>query len=116
VYQALLNPKKHAEFTGAGATGSPRVGGKFTAWDGYISGRNLELEPPGRIVQEWTTTEWPAESPPSKLEWTFVQKKAGTQVTMVHSNVPASQAESYRKGWVDFYFDPLKKYFAAKAV
>jgi hypothetical protein len=29
---------------------SPRVGGKFTAWDGYIEGITLEMEPDKRIV------------------------------------------------------------------
>jgi activator of HSP90 ATPase len=115
VYHALLNPKRHAEFTGAGATGNSRVGGKFTAFDGYIFGRHLELDPPGRIVQEWSTKEWPSGSSPSRIEWTFIAKKSGTRLSMVQSNVPATQAESYKKGWVDFYFDPMKKYFAAKA-
>ena len=34
VFDAYVNPKKHAAFTGAGATGMPRVGGRFTASDG----------------------------------------------------------------------------------
>ena len=36
----------------------------------------------------------------------------GTEVRMVHSNVPAEQADSYRQGWVDFYWNPLKAYFS----
>ena len=59
VYDALLDPKKHSKFTGSKATGKTKVGAKFTAWDGYISGRNLELEKGKRIVQEWITTDWP---------------------------------------------------------
>ena len=110
VYDALLNARKHATFTGAKATCDARVGGKFTSWDGYITGVNLELEPGRRIVQEWKTTEWPPASPPSRLEWTFAEKSGGTEVTMVHSQVPASQAESYRKGWIDYYWVPLKQY------
>ncbi len=34
VYEALLDPTKHSEFTGSKATGKPKVGSKFTAWDG----------------------------------------------------------------------------------
>src|SRR5689334_13118284 len=79
VYSALLDARNHAAFTGAAATGSGRVGSKFTAWDGYISGKNLELEPGKRIVQEWLTTEWPDGAPPSRLEWTFTPKAGGTQ-------------------------------------
>jgi activator of HSP90 ATPase len=53
VYDALTDPKKHSEFTGSKATGKPKVGEKLTAWDGYSSGKYLELEKGKRIVQEW---------------------------------------------------------------
>jgi hypothetical protein len=43
VYDALLDPKKHADLTGSPATTSDKKGAKFTAWDGYVSGKNLEL-------------------------------------------------------------------------
>jgi activator of HSP90 ATPase len=111
IYEALLDGKKHSEMTGGKATGDSSVGGKFTAWDGYISGTNLELDAGKRIVQEWQTTEWPEGEAPSRLEWTFAGKEGGTEVTMVHSQVPASQAESYRQGWMDYYWTPMKQYF-----
>ncbi len=51
IYSALLDSKKHGEFTGDKAKIDPKVGGKFSAWDGYILGKTLELEPFKRIVQ-----------------------------------------------------------------
>jgi activator of HSP90 ATPase len=111
VYDALVDPRKHAEFTGAKATGQAKVGAKFTAWDGYITGKHLQLEPGKRLVQEWSTTEWPTGAQPSRLEWTFVRKSDGTEVTLLHSEVPSDQAESYRQGWIDYYWEPLKQYF-----
>ena len=111
VYDAFIDARKHSEFTGSKATCDPTVGGKFTAWDGYISGRNLELEKGKRIVQEWVTAEWPKGYPPSKLELTFRKVKGGTEVRMVHSRVPEEQADEYRQGWVDNYWDLLKDYF-----
>ena len=57
VYDTFLDSKKHSEFTRSKATGKGVVGSKFTAGDGYIIGRNLELERGKRISQEWTTTE-----------------------------------------------------------
>jgi len=114
VYEALVDPKKHTEFTGSKATGDPKVGGKFTAWDGYISGKHLTLEKGKRIVQEWRTTEWPEGYEPSTLEFTFKKVKNGTELAMIHSNVPAEQAASYRQGWIDSYWKPLKKYFKEK--
>ncbi len=114
VYDAFLDPEKHAAFTGAEATGEPRVEGEFTAWDGYITGKNLQLEKGKRIVQEWSTSEWPEGYPPSRLELTFRKVKDGTELTMVHSQVPAEQAEEYRQGWFDNYWDLLKGYFGKK--
>jgi hypothetical protein len=34
------------------------------------------------------------------------------RVTLVHSEVPESQAAAYRQGWVDYYWTPLKEYFS----
>lgn len=50
VYEALLDAKKHSEFTGSPATANARVGSTFTAWDGYITGRNVELVRTKKIV------------------------------------------------------------------
>jgi activator of HSP90 ATPase len=111
VYEALIDSKKHSEFTGSKATGKPIVGGRFTAWEGYISGKNLELEKGKRIVQEWTTTEWPKNYPPSKLEIVLKKKDKGTELTFVQSDVPADQAKEIEQGWIDFYWEPLKNYF-----
>lgn len=111
VYQAFMDAKKHSAFTGSKATCDAKVGGKFTASDGYISGKNLELEEGKRIVQEWVTTEWPENYPPSRLELSFKKVKGGTELSMVHSDVPAEQAEDLKEGWTEFYWKPLKDYF-----
>lgn len=111
VYDALLDPRKHSEFTGSKATGKAKVSTKFTAWDGYISGRNLELEKGKRIIQEWVTVEWPANYPPSRLEFAFKEVDGKTELIMVHSDVPIDQVEELRQGWIDYYWKPLKTYF-----
>ncbi len=111
VYEAFIDAKKHSAFTGSKATCNPKIGGKFTAGDGYISGKNLELEKGERIVQEWITTEWPKGYPPSRFELTLKKVKDGTEISMVHSDVPAEQADDIEQGWIDFYWKPLKEYF-----
>jgi activator of HSP90 ATPase len=111
VYEAYVNPKKHAAFTGQDATGTPRVGCRFTAGDGYITGKYLKLEKGKRILQEWTTTEWPEGYPPSILELTLRAKGKRTELMMIHSKVPVEQVEYYAQGWKNFYWAPLKKYF-----
>lgn len=111
VYDTLLDPRKHSEFTGSKATGKAKVGAKFTAWNGYISGKNIDLEKGKRIVQEWVTTEWPENNPPSRLEFTFKEVDGKTELTMVQSNVPTDQEEELKQGWIDYYWKPLKNYF-----
>ena len=87
------------------------VGGKFTAWDGYIFGTFLELEEGKRVVQEWSSTDFPEGYPPSKLELTFREVPKGTEIVMVHSSVPKDQEAETAEGWTEFYWDPLKQYF-----
>jgi uncharacterized protein YndB with AHSA1/START domain len=114
VYDAYVDPKKHAAFTGGKATGKPAVGGKMTAWDGYIFGKYLELEPGKRIVQEWTTTDWIEGYGPSRLELCLSRVPEGTELVMVNSNVPEEQADEVYEGWIEFYWNLLKEYFSKK--
>ncbi len=111
VYGALTDAGKHSEFTGSKATGAARAGARFTAWGGYISGKHVLLEKGKKIVQEWRTTEWPEGAGPSRLTFTLKPSKGGTLLKMVHSKVPSEQAEAYGKGWVESYWEPLKRYF-----
>ncbi len=111
VYEAFVDAKKHSAFTGSKATGQGKVGAKFTAWDGYIFGKFLELVEGKKIVQEWSTTEWPEGYPPSRFELTFREVEGGTEATMVHSGVPTEQAEDIKEGWEEFYWKPLRGFF-----
>ncbi len=59
IYQAWLDSLAHSEMTGGAANMSEQIGAEVSAWDGYISGRNLELVPGERIVQSWRTANLP---------------------------------------------------------
>jgi uncharacterized protein YndB with AHSA1/START domain len=58
IYNAWLDNIAHSEMTGGEAIMSDEVGAEVSAWDGYITGRILELVPGERIVQSWRTTEF----------------------------------------------------------
>ena len=110
IYDAWLNSEGHARMTGGTARVSDKVGGDFEAWDGYIRGKNLILEPYARIVQSWRTTEFSAEDSDSQIEVTFAKAGAGTRVTIRHTRLPA-HGKQYKQGWVENYFEPMGKYF-----
>jgi len=110
VYDAWLDSKTHTKMTGAKAKVSAEVGGAFVAWDGYISGRNLELEPGKRILQAWRTAEFADSEGDSQVEILFKPTKGGTKLTLRHTKLPP-HGETYRQGWIDNYFEPMKAYF-----
>ncbi len=111
VFDALVQPSIAATVIGGECTGDAQVGGSFTHWNDYIQGKHLELVRGERIVQEWTTTEWPKGAPPSRLELQLVGTGGGTELTMTHSSVPSEQAEDYRQGWIDYYWTPMRAHF-----
>jgi len=114
VYDAIMDPDEHMEFTEDTAEGSSEIGGMFYAYDGYITAKNLELEKGKRIVQEWRTSEWPEDYPPSKLEIMLKEMEGGTELTMIHSQVPDEQADDYAEGWKEHYWQKLQSYFRKK--
>jgi activator of HSP90 ATPase len=111
LYLAWLNSKEHSAFTGAKAVIEPRLGGSFSAWDGYIRGTTLELEPYRRILQSWRSSDFPEGSKDSKLEVLFEEVGKGARITLLQSDVPEGQEQQLKQGWLDFYFKPMREYF-----
>jgi activator of HSP90 ATPase len=112
LYKAWLNSDIHAEIIRSSAEIDPGINGKFTIWDGYITGTTKELSENKKIVQYWRTTEFPLDSPDSILEITFDETKEGTKLTLVHTNIPDGQGEDYKQGWKENYFEPILEYFS----
>jgi uncharacterized protein YndB with AHSA1/START domain len=112
IFSAWLDSAQHSALTGSQASVVPAVGGEHTAWDGYVQGKTLELHDGARIVQSWRTTEFPADSPDSRVEITLEPTVGGTLVTLHHTDIPAGQSDKYREGWNEYYLSRMKTYFA----
>ena len=113
LYRAWLSSKGHSEMTGSAAKVQARVGGRFSAWDGYITGKTLELQSPSRIVQAWRTGEFAESDPDSRVEIVLESVDGGTRLTLTHSDIPEGQADSYQSGWEEWYFAPMREYFGS---
>ena len=107
VYEALMDAKKHAEFTGATAKISRQVGGKFTIYGGDIQGENLELEPDKKIVQSWRYSDWP-EGAFSRATFALEDLGGKTRLSFTQSGVPDEHYEEIKQGWTDYYWGPMK--------
>ena len=110
VYEAWLDSEKHTGMTGGEALVSNMVGDAFHAWDGYIEGVNLELDPGKRILQKWRTSEFEESDEDSLLEILFETVEEQTRLTIRHSKLP-DHGMQYKQGWVDAYFTPMQEYF-----
>jgi activator of HSP90 ATPase len=112
IYNAWLSSSGHANITGGQpAQISAQEGAAFTVWNGYITGRNLQLEPGRRIVQSWRTTKFTANDPDSQIEVLLQPAPGGTKVTVHHTNVPDGHTSYRDGGWQRSYFDPMKEHF-----
>ena len=114
LYNAWLDSDSHSEFTRSKAIIEKKVGTTFTAGDGYITGENKLLHMNKRIVQSWRTTDFDEDNEDSLLEVSFEKVEKGTKVTLLHSNLPEDSGKTYRKGWREHYFKPMKEYFDNK--
>ncbi len=113
VYEAYTDAKKHVEFTGAKIVFENEVGGKFSAWDGGLSGENLELVDGKKIVQKWRGDDWP-ERHYSTLTIELFADKEGTKLVLTQENVPDNKFDDINSGWRQYYWEPMKEYFKGK--
>jgi len=109
VYEALMDSRLHARFTGAAARISRKVGGRFSAYDGWLRGTNLALLPDRKIVQAWTSDNrgWPRDHY-SRATFALRRVPGGTRLTFTQSGVPEAAYADIRQGWWDSYWLPLK--------
>jgi len=107
VYGALMDSRKHAQFTGDTASISRKVGGKMMAYGGYITGTNVELVPDEKIVQTWRAADWP-KGHESRVTFSLKPIESGTRLTFTHTGVPDDQHESIKQGWIEHYWTPMK--------
>ena len=103
--------QKHASFTGGKAQISREVGGAYTAYDDYIAGKNIELVPDKKIVQDWRAVDWPGRLfLPHYLEFSAVPEGSAHGF---HTCGSAGKApKEFTQGWTENYWEPMKAYFA----
>ncbi len=116
LYDALLDSKQFSEFTAQSkefSAGSAKIdraeGGAFTLFDGYITGRTIELVPNQRIVQAWHDKEWPA-GVYSIVKFEFKRQGSGTHLVFDHTAFPPRARDHLAAGWKLHYWDPISAY------
>jgi activator of HSP90 ATPase len=104
LYDLYMDAKKHSEVTGGKAVITKKEGAKFSAYNKYITGKNLQLIKDKLIVQSWRASDWQESDMDSTFILSFTQKGNDVVMEMVHANVPDEQAKSLTKGWDEYYW------------
>jgi uncharacterized protein YndB with AHSA1/START domain len=114
IYRAFMTSKKHEAFTANGkAKISRKVGGAFSAHDGYVSGINVELKPGRRIVQAWRVKGMP-EGVYSIVRFELKKVRGGTRLVFDQTGLPPEHVGHLSSGWKARYWTPLKAYLEKK--
>jgi len=79
------------------------------AYDGYISGKNIELVPDKKIVQDWRAVDWP-EGHFSRVAFELTPVPEGTRLDFTHIGIPEGEEASFEQGWIDNYWEPMKAF------
>jgi len=110
IYEILMDSEKHSKLVGSKCDISRQVGGKFSIYDGYIDGINIELVQDKKIVQDWRGEEecWPKDHY-SRLTIELEEIEEDTKLTLLQSGVPEECYEDFDQGWYDYYWNPLKE-------
>src|ERR1019366_4460502 len=98
LYELYMDSAKHSAATGSPARISRRAGGKFTAFGGALSGRNLFVAPNRMVVQAWRSTSFKRGDPDSILVLEFSKTAGGSEIDLVHVNVALHDHEGVKKG------------------
>jgi activator of HSP90 ATPase len=110
LYEALMDSKQFAAFSGRPAEINRELGGAFSLFKGHIVGRNVELVPNERIVQAWRVVTWP-EGVYSIVRFDLKPQGTGTHLVFDHIGFPEGLHDHLAAGWEENYWTLLKKYF-----
>jgi len=112
LFNLYMDSHQHTTVTQSIATISPKEGGRYSAHDQYITGKNLRLVKNRLIVQTWRASNWGEDIADSVFIIALEQKGRDVIVSATHANVPDEEFEDLKNGWTEFYWKPWKEYLS----
>ena len=109
VYEAFMDSRKHAAFSGMPAKIDPRVGGRFNTYGPYLEGVTIELVPNRKIVQFWRSRNWPPFHY-SIVTFALSPVRGGTRLRFTQEGVPKNDYRDKRSGWISQYWKKMKAF------
>ncbi len=111
VFRALVDGRIVDEWGGGPARIQPRPGGRYSLWDGEMSGVVREVETPFRLVYTLRESSWEDNCLDSLVTWTLREVARGTEITLRHTGLPSRKIRDIHfEGWGDYFLGPIKAY------
>lgn len=108
VYDLIADSRKHTSLSRVKAVISRKVGGRFSAWEGHLTGFNLVLKPGVRIVQAWRATGWWPDHYSIAI-FDFDRVPGGTRLTFTQIGIPPQRYSGHQRGWIETYWTPMRE-------
>jgi activator of HSP90 ATPase len=112
VYEVLADAQALSALSGKSGAAARSAGEEFTAFDGYVTGRQIELVPGERIVQAWRFPVW-TPGTHSIVRFTLTPEGGQTRLAIDQDGEPADWHDHIQANWSTFYLDPLISHFSA---
>lgn len=112
IWSALVDPEYIKEWGACPCIMEAKKGTEFTLWEGDIHGKNIEVVPKKKLVQEWYSGDW---SKPSIVSFTLKPGKNSSLLELEHTGVPDDEYNDIDTCWDDYYLAPIKEYLEKKA-
>src|SRR5258706_6556868 len=98
LYDLYMKADKHSLIAGGPVTIGEKEGDIFSAHQGYITSKNLQLVKGELIVQAWRAQSWNPDAVDSTFIIYFDQQDKDVVLRITHANIPEEHIASAHKG------------------
>ncbi len=115
VYAVLADADALSALSGMSGVPGRSAGEEFSAFDGNVTGRQIELVPGQRLVQAWRFPQF-ASGTYSMVSFTLTAEAGGTRLVIEQHGEPDDWHDHIDANWPTFYLTPLENHFARQTV
>jgi activator of HSP90 ATPase len=115
VYAVLADAEALSALSGMSGAVGQSAGEEFSAFDGHVTGRQIELVPGERIVQTWRFPVWEPGTY-SIVRFTLAAEAGGTRLVIDQHGEPEAWHDHVDANWPTFYLTPLTRHFTPQTV
>jgi hypothetical protein len=115
LYDTYMDPVEHARATGQPAKIEARVGGRLSAYGGYIDGTFLRLVPGRTIIQFWRSKDFKKSDPDAILSIELKKDEEGSaRMELLFTNAPDHLESNDETGWSNAYVEAFRDHLSRK--